>query len=195
MIADMLLTTFFTYIFWSALNTIRKGTLCRPPEFSCCSAFSFMVFSPVNSNYLVLLLFIHYVMSDSLKSHGLQHTRLPCPPLSPGVCSNSCPLSLWCYLTILCCFLSLPFPASRSFPVSQLFCIRLLKIWSFSFRNGPSNEYSGLISFRMDWLDLLAFEEILKSLLQHQIGKHQFFSTQPSLRNNSHNHRWLLKKP
>ena len=129
-----------------------------------------MVFSPVNSNYLVLLLFIRYVMS-ALKSHGLQHTRLLCPPLSPGVCSNSCPLSLWCYLTILCCFLSLPFPASRSFPVSQLFCIRLPKIWSFSFRNGPSNEYSELISFRMDWLDLLAFEEILKSPLQHHNWK------------------------
>ena len=167
----MLLNTFFTYIFWSALNSIHKGTLCRPPEFSCCSAFSFMVLSPVNSKCLVLLLFIRYVMSDSLKSQGLQHTRLLCPPLSPGVCSNSRPLSLWCYLTILCCFLSLPFPASMSFPVSQLFCIRLSKIWSFSFRNGPSNEYSWLISFRIDWFDLFVVQRTLKSLLQHHNSK------------------------
>ena len=122
----MLLSTFFTYIFWSALNSIHKGTLCRPPEFSCCSAFSFMVLSPVNSKCLVLLLFIRYVMSDSLKSQGLQHTRLLCPPLSPGVCSNSRPLSLWCYLTIsssvaLFSFCLSSFQASRYFPMSPLF--------------------------------------------------------------------------
>ena len=64
-------------------------------------------------------------MSDSLQPHGLQHARLPCPSLSPGVCSNSCPLSQWCYLinsssaTIFCCLQS--FPVSGSFPTSQLF--------------------------------------------------------------------------
>ena len=65
-------------------------------------------------------------MSDSLQPHGLQHTRFPCPSLSPGVCSNSCPLSWWCHPTISSCvipFSSFPqsFPASGSFPVSQLF--------------------------------------------------------------------------
>ena len=76
-------------------------------------------------NYLLLLLFSHWVMSDSLRSHGLQHVRLPCPSISPRVFSNSCPLSWWYYLTIsssaapLFCLQSLP--ESRSFPMSQLF--------------------------------------------------------------------------
>ena len=73
-----------------------------------------------------LLLFSCLVVSDSLWSHGLQHARLPCPSLSPRVCSNSCPLSPWCHLTIsssVTPFFSCPqsFPASGSLPVSQLF--------------------------------------------------------------------------
>ena len=86
-----------------------------------------------------------------------QHTRLPFPLLSPGVCSNSCPLSQWCFLTIsssavLVSFCLQPFLASGSFPISQLFASGRLKYWNFSIR--PSNEYSGLISFRIDWFDL-----------------------------------------
>ena len=70
--------------------------------------------------------FSHYVMSDSLQPHGLQHTRLLCPSLPPGVCSNSCPVSRWCHLTIsssatLFSFCLQSFPASGSFPVSWLF--------------------------------------------------------------------------
>jgi len=76
--------------------------------------------------YLFLLLFSHSVVSDSLRPHGPQDARLPCPSLSPGVCSNSCPLSWWCNPTIsssVVPFFSCPqsFPASGSFPVSQLF--------------------------------------------------------------------------
>ena len=72
------------------------------------------------------MLFSHSVMPDSLRPHGLQHTRLPCPSLSPRVCSNSCPLIQWCHPTIassIAPFSSCPqsFPAWRSFPVSQLF--------------------------------------------------------------------------
>ena len=75
---------------------------------------------------LILLLFSHSVVSDSLQAHRLQHTRLPCPSLSPRVCSNSCPLSRWCHPTIsfsVAPFSSYPqsLPASGSFPVSQLF--------------------------------------------------------------------------
>ena len=73
-----------------------------------------------------LLLFSHSVVSDSLRPHGLQHARLPCLSLSPGVCSNSCPLSQWCYLTISSSVFHLSscpqsFPASGSIPVSWLF--------------------------------------------------------------------------
>ena len=73
-----------------------------------------------------LFLFSCSVLSDSLQSHGLQHTRLPCPSPSPGVCSNSCPLSRWCHPTISSSFVPLSsclwsLPASGSFPMSQLF--------------------------------------------------------------------------
>ena len=72
------------------------------------------------------------------------------------------------------------FPASGSFQMSQLH-IRWPKYWSFSFNISSSNEYSGLISYRRDWLELLAVQGTLKSLLQHHGSKHQFFSTQLSL--------------
>ena len=89
------------------------------------------------------------VMSNSLWPHGRQHARLPCLSPSPGVCSNSCPLSWWCHPSILSSaslFSSCPqsFQASGSFPVSWLFT----NCWSFSI--SPSNEYSGLISYRSD---------------------------------------------
>ena len=114
------------------------------------------------------------VMSDSLWPHGLQHTRLPCPS-PPSRAWNSCALSRWCHPTISSSVIPFSsclqsFPASRSFSMSQLF-IRWPKYWSFSFSISPSNEYSGLISFRMDWLDLLAVQGTLKSLLQHHSSK------------------------
>ena len=115
--------------------------------------------------------FSHSVMSNSLWPHGLQHTRLPCPSPTPGACSNSCPSSWWCHPTIS--FSVIPFssclqffPTSGSFPISQLFTSG-----GFSFSISPSNEYSGLISFRMDWLDLLAVQGTLKSLLQYHSSK------------------------
>ena len=109
---------------------------------------------------------IHSVMSDSLWPHGLQHTRLPCPSPAPGSCSNSCPLSWWCHPTILSSVVSFSsclqsFPASGSFPMSQFFASG-----GQSIGVSASNEYSGLVSFRMDWLDLLAVQGTLKSLLQ-----------------------------
>ena len=116
------------------------------------------------------------VMSDSLQPHGLQHARPPCPSPTPGVYSNSCPLSQWCHPTISSSVVPFSsrlqsFPASGSFPVSQLFAFRWLKYWSFSFNIRPSSEYSGLISFRMDWFDLLAVQGTLKSLLQYHSSK------------------------
>ena len=128
--------------------------------------------------------FSHSVVSDSLWPHGLQHTRLPCPSPTPGAYSNSCPSTQWCHPNHL--ILSSHSPA---FNLSQhqsffqsILRIRWPKYWSFSFSNSPSNEYSGLISFRMDWLDLLAAQGTLKSLLQyHAVQKRQFFSAELSL--------------
>ena len=114
-------------------------------------------------------------MSDSLQPHGLQHTRLSCPSSTLGAYSNSCPLSWWCHPPIpSCCPLLLPpsiFPSIRVFANESVLHIRWPKYWSFSFRINPANEYSGLISFRMDLLDLLAIQGTLKSLLQHHSSK------------------------
>ena len=89
--------------------------------------------------------------------------------------SNSCPLSWWCHPTIILCQpLLLPpsvFPSIRVFANESVLCIRWLTYWSFSFRLSPSNEYSGLISFRMDWLDILGIQGILKSLFQYHSSK------------------------
>ena len=105
----------------------------------------------------------------------MQHIRLPCPSPSPRVCSNSCLLSQWFHPNILfCCPLFLQpsvFPSIRFFSNESVICIRWPKYWSFSFSISPSNEYSGLISFRMDWLDLLIVQGTLKGLLQHHSSK------------------------
>ena len=110
-------------------------------------------------------------MSDSLQSHGLQHARLPCPSLSPWVCSNSCPLSQWCHPTISSSVIPFSscsiFPSIRVFSNESVLLIRGSKYQSFSFSISPSCEYSGLISFRIDWFALLAVQGTLKSRLQH----------------------------
>ena len=111
-------------------------------------------------------------MSDSLQPYGLQNARLPYPSPTPEACSNSCPSSQWCHPTISSSVIPFPFllqsfPTSGSFLMSQFFNIRWSKYWSFSFSISPSNEYSGLISSRMDCLDFLAVQGTLKSLLQH----------------------------
>ena len=123
--------------------------------------------------------FSRSVMSDSLRSHGLQHARLPCPSPTPRACSNSCPSSRWCHPTIsshltFCHPLLLPpsiFPSIRVFSNESALCIRWPKDWNFCCSISPSNEYSQLISFRMDWLDLFAVQGTLKSLLQHHSSK------------------------
>ena len=119
------------------------------------------------------MLFSHSVMSDSLQPHGLQHARLSCPSLSPGVYSNSCPLMLSNHFILCHCLLLLPsiFPSIRVFSSESALHIRWLKYWSFSFSISPCNEYSGVISSRMDWLDLLAVQGTLKSLLQYHSSK------------------------
>ena len=111
----------------------------------------------------------------TLRPHGLQHTRHPFPSPSPRVCSDSCPLSKWFYLTILSCcsLLLLPsiFPSITVFSNESFHHIRWPKYWSFGFSISPSNEYSGLISFRIGWFDLLVVQGTLKSLFQPHNSK------------------------
>ena len=111
-------------------------------------------------------------MPDSLLHHGLQHTRLLCPLLSPGVCSKLMSIELmmpsnhlFLYHPLL--LLSSIFPSIRVFSIESALHIMWPKYWSFSFSIRPSSEYSGLISFRIDWFNLLAVQGTLKSLLQH----------------------------
>ena len=138
-------------------------------------------------------------MFDSLQPHELHQAGLPCPSPSPRVCSNSCALSWWCHSTIYP--LSPLSPPALNFSWHQgLFqwvgsLIRWPKYWSFSFSISPSKEYSGLISFVIDWFDFLAVQGTLKSLLQPYSSKVSIFSTQPSLWSDSLIHKWLLEKP
>ena len=110
-------------------------------------------------------------MPNSLQTHGLQHIRCPCPPLSPRVCSSSCPLSHWWHPTIssfVAPFSSCPqsFPASESFPVSRLFTLGS-QILEFRFQHQSFQRIFTLISFSIDWFDLLAIQGIFKSFFQH----------------------------
>ena len=136
-------------------------------------------------------------MCDSLQPR-LQHTRTPCPSPTFRVYSNSCPLSRWCHPTISSSVVPFSsrlqsFPASRSFQMSQFFASGGQNI-GVSASTCLSHEYSGLISFRMDWLDLFAVQGTLKSFSNSTVQKHQFFGTQLSSQSNSHIHTWLLEK-
>ena len=146
-----------------------------------------------------LVQFSRSVMSDFLRPHEPQHARPPCPSPTPGVQPNPCPSNRWCHPAISSCrpLLLLPsiFPSIRVFSNEAALHIRWPKYWSFSFNLSPSNEHPGLISFRMDWLDLLAIQGTLKSFPNTTVQKHQFFGPQLSSQSNSHIHTWLLEKP
>ena len=152
----------------------------------------------------------------TLRPHGQQHTRLSCPWLSPGVCSAAhqafLPLTIsWSLLRftsidsvmllkhlILCHLLFLlpsTFPSIRVFSNESALCIRWPKYWSFSFSISPSNDYSVLISFRVDYFDLLAVQGTLKSVLQHHNLKASVLWCSVFFWSNSHIHTWLLEKP
>ena len=137
-------------------------------------------------------------MSNCLWLHGLQHTRIPCPLLSSGVCSDSCPLSQWCYLTILSSsslfsFCLQPFSASGSFPISWLFT-------SGSQSTGASASVSVIPMniqqwFPLGYTDLISLQSKgLSRVFSSTVWKHQFLCPQPSLWSNPHIHAWLLER-
>ena len=113
-------------------------------------------------------------MSDSLRPHESQQTRPPCPLPTPGVHSNSHPSSRWCHPAISSSAIPFSCPQSlsiRVFSNESTLRMRWPKYWSFSFSIIPSKEHPGLIAFRMNWLDLLAVQGTLKSLLQLHSSK------------------------
>ena len=143
----------------------------------------------------LLLLFSHSVVSDSLQPHGLHHARLPCPSLSPRVCSNSCALRWWYHPTILSsvvpfssCFQS--FPASGSFPMSQFFASSGQSIGTLDSSLVLSMNVQGwLPSGWTGWISLQS-KEPSRVFSNTTVQKHQFFSTQPSLWSNPHVWIW-----
>ena len=143
--------------------------------------------------------FSHPVMSDSLWLHGLQHARLLCPHRLPKFAHTYVhwvgdaiqPFILHCPLLLPSIFLSI-----RGLSNESVLHIRWPKYWSFSFSISLSSEYSGLTSFTIDWLDLLAIQGTLQSLLPSTtIQKHQFCGAQPSWWSSSHICTWLLERP
>ena len=129
----------------------------------------------------------------SLWPHGLQHTRLPGPSSTYGAYSNSCPSNhlILCHPLLL---LASIFPRIRVFSKESVL-IRLQKYRRFRFSISHSNEYSRLISFRIDWSDLLAAKGLSRVFSNTRVPMHQFFGAQLSLKSNSHIHTWLLEKP
>ena len=129
--------------------------------------------------------------------HGLQPTRLPCPSPSPRVCSNSCPLSQWCHPTISSFVTPFSrhqsFPASGSFPVSQLFASGGQRIGA-SASALPMNIQGWFPLELTGWISL-QYKGLSRVFSKSTVQKHQFFGTQPSLWSSSHNHTWLLEKP
>ena len=144
--------------------------------------------------------FSHSVVSDSLRPHGLQHARSPCPSPTPGLYPNSCPLSQWCHPTISSSVIPFSshlqsFPASGSFPVSQFFTSGGQSI-------GVSALASVLPKNTQDWSPLewtgwisLQSKELSRVFSNTTVQKHQFFSVQLSSQSNSHIHTWPLEKP
>ena len=146
----------------------------------------------------VLLLLSHSVMSDSLWPHGLQHGRLPCPSASPGVYSNSCPLSQWCHPTILTSVIHFSsclqcFPASASFPMCWLFASGDQNIAALA---SPSVLPINIQDwFPLGWAGSPCSPRDSQESSPTTVQKHQFFSTHPSLWSNPHINTWLLEKP
>ena len=143
--------------------------------------------------------FSRSLMSDSLWPHELQHARPPCLSPTPRVHSDSCPASQWCHPAISSSVI--PFSSYlESLPASvfsnkSTLHMRWPKYWSFNFSISPSKENPGLISFRMDWLDLLAVHGLSRVFSSTTVQKHQFFGAQLSSQSNSHIHTWPLGKP
>ena len=152
-----------------------------------------------SDNQFSSIQFSHSVMSNSLQLHGLQHARLPCPSPAPGVYSNSCPLSQWCYPTISSSVISFcshlqSFPTSGSLQMSQFFA------WGGQ-STGVSASASVLPMNFQDWFPLgwtgwisLQSKGLSRVFSNTTVKKHQFFSAQLPSQSNSHIHTWLLEK-
>ena len=183
-------------------QSTRLGSLCHTANSHWRSVLSMVMYMfqyhSLKLQAITSVQFSRSVVSNSLRPHGLQHTRLPCPSPTPGACSNSCPLSRWCHPTIL--FPVVPFSsclqsvlASESFQMSQFFA-------SGGQSFGVSASAPVLPMNILDWFPLgltglisLLSKELSRVFSNTTVQKHQFFSAQLSLWSNSHIHTWLLE--
>ena len=143
--------------------------------------------------------FSYSVMSDSLQPRGLQHARLPCPSLTPGACSNSCPSSWWCHPTISssvvpCSSCLQSFQASGSFPMSQFFTSGGQNIGVSALASVLPMNIQAWFPLLTSWISLQA-KGPSRVFSNITVQKHQFFRAQLFLWSNSHIHMWLLEKP
>ena len=180
----------------SGKRRITSSFLFRKFSWQMCYNVKSFFFSVIE----ISVQFSFSVMSDSLRPHGLQHTRLPCPSPTPGACSNSCPLSRWCHPTLSSSVIPLSshiqsFPASGSFPMNQFFA-----------SSGQSIRASASASVLpmniQDWSPLgwtgwisLQFKGLSRVFSNTTVQNHRYFSAQLSSWSNSQIHTWLLEKP
>ena len=144
--------------------------------------------------------FSHSVVSDFLPPHGLQHARPPCPSPTPGVYSNSYPLSRWCHPTILSSVIPFPsclqsFPSSRSFPMSQLFALGDQSIGALASASVLPMNIQNWFPLQLTGLISLQSKGLSRVFSNTTVQKHKFFNAQLSLWSNSHSLTWLLEKP
>ena len=140
------------------------------------------------------------VMSVSLRPHGLQHARLPCPSLAPGACSNSCPLNRWCHCTISSSVVLFSsrlqsFPASGSFPMSQFFTSGGQNIGALASASVLPMDIQEWLPLGLTGLMSLLSKGLSRVFSNTTVQKHHFFGPLLSLVSNSHIHTWLLEKP
>ena len=160
----------------------------------------YLLFLDAKAVVICSVQFSHSVMSNSLRPHGLQYTRLPCPSPTPGAYSNSCPSSQWCHPAISSSVSPFSsrlqsFPPSGSFPISQFFASGGQSIGvSASASVLPMNIQDW---FPLGWIDWISLQSkgLSRVFSNTTVQKHQFFGTQFPSQSNSHVHTWLLEKP
>ena len=156
--------------------------------------------SSLSIMWTLFVVFSHPVVSDSLRPHGLQHARPSCPSPHPGVCPSSCPLHQWCHQAISPCdtlffFCPQPFPASGTFPMSQLFASDDQNTRASASAPVLPTSIQGWFPLRLTGLISLLYKRFSAVFSSTTVRRHQFFGTLPSLLSNSHNRMWSLGRP
>ena len=185
---------------WAAEESIQEFPSLNQPSNRGLARFMFYEIVHKIASRSHTVQFSHSVMSDSLRSYGLQHARLPGPSPTPGAYSNSYPFGRWCQPTISSSVIRF-FSCLQSFPASGSF----LMSWFFTSGGWSTGVWVSAAVLPMniqDWFSLgltglisLQSKGLSRVFSNTTLQKHQFFSTQPSLWSNSHIHTWLLEKP